>query len=322
MSDPLALLVPAPLVGERVDRAVALVTGRTRAEAAALVDAGAVLVAGRSVARARRLQAGETLEIALPPAHAAELALAPDAGVAFGVVHEDPAFVVVDKPAGVVVHPGAGQRTGTLAAGLLARFPDLAAHVQSGAFEPERPGLVHRLDKDTSGLLVVARTPEALASLSSQLAARTMRRTYVALVLGHLGADEGTIDAPLGRSARTPTKVAVRADGREARTHYRVAERLVGPPATTLCTVQLETGRTHQIRVHFAAIGHPVAGDTRYGGARRSLHLGRPFLHAASLGFLHPVTGAPVEYAAPLPAELVDALARLGGQHGGNAREP
>lgn len=301
--------VPASLAGERVDRAVALVTGRTRAEAAALVDAGAVRVGGAAVSRSRRLVADEELAIALPAVPDVADVLVPDPDVPFRVVFADETLLVIDKPAGVVVHPGAGQREHTLAAGLVAAYPELATLAAAGAWPAERPGLVHRLDKDTSGLLVVARTAAAHAALSAQLAARTMGRTYATLVLGHVAAEEGTIDAPLGRSARTPTKIAVRADGRAARTHYRVEERFFGDPPTTRCTVSLETGRTHQIRVHFAAIGHPVAGDDRYGGARGGLGLTRPFLHAERLRLVHPASGKTLEFTAPLPEELVAVLA-------------
>ncbi len=307
----LRIEVPSSLVGERIDRAVALLSGRTRAEAAAIVAAGAALVGGTPAARHRRLAPGELLEITLPPLPVDDKELIPDPEVPFRVVYEDDALIVVDKPAGVVVHPGAGQREHTLAAGLVARFPELAAAVAFGAWPVERPGLVHRLDKDTSGLLVVARTPAAHALLAAQLAERTMGRTYCAVALGHLGADEGTIDAPLGRSTREPTKIAVRADGRAARTHYEVLERLGGAVATTLLRLRLETGRTHQIRVHLAAIGHPVAGDARYGGAKRALGLERPFLHAEHLRLVHPLTGEPVEFSSPLPPELAATLERL-----------
>ena len=179
------------------------------------------------------------------------------------MVWEDADLIIVDKPAGVVVHPGAGHRTGTLAAGLVARFPDLVGAAEEGAGSPRRPGIVHRLDKDTSGLLVVARNPAAWRALTGQLSARTMGRIYTALVLGRLVADEGTIDAPIGRSTRDRTRMAVTVGGRAARTRYRVPTCYVEPMGATLAEVTLESVGPDQIRVHFAAIGHPVAGDSR-----------------------------------------------------------
>ncbi|HEY5246326.1 MAG TPA: RluA family pseudouridine synthase, partial [Acidimicrobiales bacterium] len=245
------------------------------------------------------------LAVDLPDA--APAGVEPEPDVELRVVHADAAVVVVDKPAGVVVHPGAGHAHGTLVAGLLARFPDLA-----GVGDPERPGIVHRLDRGTSGLLVVARTAAAYQSLTAQLAERTVGRRYVALVTGHVADDRGVVDAPIGRSSRTPTKMAVSANGRPARTAYRVLRRLAGQPAldqpSTLLALALETGRTHQIRVHLAAIGHPVVGDDRYGPpgrvGGRALPAGRLFLHAAQLGFDHPGSGERVVWTSPLPDDL------------------
>lgn len=297
--------VPALLEGVRVDRAVAMLTGVSRSTAAALVAAGDVRVAGRVLrARSEPLPAGAELEIRLPP----ELgpALVPEAEVVFTVVYEDEAVVVVDKPAGMVVHPGAGHAGGTLAAGLLARYPDLA-----GVGDPTRPGIVHRLDRGTSGLLVVARTEEARRSLVEQLRRRTVERRYLALVAGHVAEERGMVEAPIGRSARTPTRMTVSAGGRPARTGYVVLARLEQPLPASLLALTLETGRTHQIRVHLAAIGHPVVGDDRYVGPAgrgrvggRLLAPGRLFLHAARLGFDHPLTGGPVQWDSPLPSDL------------------
>lgn len=303
-------VVPASLDGERVDRVVATVTGLTRAEVARLVERGGVRLDGEPVSsRHRRVLAGEELGIDLPgPPDPAGAALRAEA-VAFGVVHEDAAIVVVDKPAGLVVHPGAGHAAGTLAAGLLARYPDIAAAASTGALDPARPGIVHRLDKDTSGLLVVARTPEAQASLVAQLASRTMGRRYLALALGRIGPDEGVIEAPVGRSERDPTRMAVTVRGRAARTRYAVSARYDTPVPASLLAVELDTGRTHQIRVHLAAIGHPVLGDPRYGGRRRGVDVGRPFLHAEHLGLVHPSTGRRCEFDSPLPPELTELLA-------------
>jgi 23S rRNA pseudouridine1911/1915/1917 synthase len=256
---------------------------------------------------------GATLSVDLP--EPADLLPAADAGVAFDVVYADDQVLVVDKPFGLVVHPGAGRSTGTLVSGLLARYPDLGRPSQ--AWDPERPGIVHRLDRGTSGLLAVARTDPAYRSLVAQLAARTVGRRYLALVVGHVTDDRGVVEAPIGRSARTPTRMAVSAQGREARTAYQVVERRETPLASTLLSLTLETGRTHQIRVHLAAIGHPVVGDDRYGGpgrvGGRLLEPGRLFLHAAELAFDHPSSGERLSFRSPLPADLA---VHLGGEGG------
>jgi 23S rRNA pseudouridine1911/1915/1917 synthase len=223
-------------------------------------------------------------------------------------VVEDDAFVVVHKPPGMVVHPGAGHRTGTLVAGLLARYPDLEGLGALEGSDPLRPGVVQRLDKGTSGVLVIARTELAYRSLSAQLAERTMERRYVGLVEGAMEDDRGVVDAPIGRSQRTPTKMAVRAGGRPARTAYTVTRRFETPPRTLL-DLQLESGRTHQIRVHMAAIGRPVVNDPRYGRRREPrLAEGRVFLHAAILGFDHPVTAQRVRVTSELPTDLAAML--------------
>jgi 23S rRNA pseudouridine1911/1915/1917 synthase len=222
------------------------------------------------------------------------------------VVHEDPHLLVVDKPAGMVVHPGAGNPTGTLVHGLLARYPEIA-----GVGEAFRPGIVHRLDRDTSGLLVVARTSEAHAALTDALRERAVTRRYRTLVWDHVSEPRGQVDAPIGRSAKDPTRMAVVVGGREARTTYEVVRRYDEPVAVTELVCHLETGRTHQIRVHLQAIGHPVVGDPRYAGARQSLPAPRQFLHAEHLAFDHPVTGEHVEADSPLPADLRAVLDRL-----------
>ena len=307
-----AIEIPASLDGERVDRAVALVSGQSRAEVAGLIARGGVRIGGEVVtSRHRRVQKGELLELDLVAAPSEPVPVDVAGVIAYDVVLEDESVVVVDKPAGLVVHPGAGHVGDTLVSGLLARYPDLAAAARAGAGDPERPGIVHRLDKDTSGLLVVARTPEAYEALVAQLADRSMGRTYLALVLGNVVADEGTVDAPIGRSARQPTRMTVSTTGKPARSHYRVLRRFSEPVPTTLLEVVLETGRTHQIRVHLAAIGHPVAGDTRYGGTARPLRLERPFLHAARLRFTHPVHGGEVALDSALPPDLATVLERL-----------
>jgi 23S rRNA pseudouridine1911/1915/1917 synthase len=242
----------------------------------------------------RKVWGGERVALAAPPDSTGAAARAE--AIPLSILHEDAAIVVIDKPAGLVVHPGAGNWQGTLLNALLHYFPRLSGVA--------RAGIVHRLDRDTSGLLVVAKTVEAHTNLVRQLAARTVKREYLALVHGRVAGD-GAIDAPIGRHPVARTRMAVTARGREARTRYRVVERF---DDATLLAVSLETGRTHQIRVHMRAIGHPLVGDPTYGkrgrGAGSLASFPRQALHAARLGLVHPVTGAPCEWEAPLPADL------------------
>jgi 23S rRNA pseudouridine1911/1915/1917 synthase len=302
-----ARVVPAILAGERVDRAVALLTGWSRREVQDLLEGDQVLVDGKVVAKSHRLTEGDVVELlAEPPAVGMP---EPDPQVDVVVRHEDDDVLVVAKPAGLVVHPGAGHPDGTLVNGLLARYPELA-----GVGDAARPGIVHRLDRDTSGLLAVARSPAAYDGLVAMLAAHEVDRRYVALVWGGLDAPRGVIDAPIGRSTRRPTRMAVRDAGRAARTEYDVRReypRTATRADVSLLDCRLETGRTHQIRVHLQAVGHPVVGDRVYGGARPGIALDRPFLHAATLGFVHPVTGWPVRVDEPLAPDLAAVLATL-----------
>ncbi len=292
--------VPEALAGERLDRVVAMLCDLPRSVAADLVDAGGVTVDGTvRTRRADRLETDQVLALDVPAPEVDE-GLVADADVPVAVVHEDADVVVVDKPAGLVVHPGAGNPRGTLVHGLLARYPELA-----DVGEPFRPGIVHRLDRDTSGLLVVARTAEAHEVLSRALRTRTVTRRYRTLVWGHVDEPRGQVDAPIGRSPKEPTKMAVVVGGRDARTTYEVVARRDLPVATTELACHLETGRTHQIRVHLQAIGHPVVGDPRYGGARPSLPCPRQFLHAEHLAFAHPRTGEPIRCDSELPEDLV-----------------
>ena len=296
--------VPRALAGERVDRVVALLTGLPRSQVADLVAAGRVRITGEPVlVRGRRVEEGDVVEVDLPEARNDRLT--PDPSVPVTVVHADDAVIVVDKPAGVVVHPGAGQPGGTLVHGLLHHFPELAE-----VGEAARPGIVHRLDKGTSGLMVVARTAAAYAALTAQIRARDVERTYLALVVGRVSEGSGAVDAPVGRSSRDPTRMAVSSRGRAARTGYEVVERYTDPVAATLLECRLETGRTHQIRVHLAAIGHPVVGDTRYGRGQ-PLPMSRPFLHAHRLAFDHPAQGGRRHFHSPLPADLEQVRERL-----------
>ena len=307
--------IPGVLSGERVDRVVALLSGCTRAQVARLVAARGVRLCGIVVPTgSRRVHAGDLLEtdLRLLVETESELVRAAAPGeVPFRVVYDDQAVIVVDKPPGVVVHPDAAHRSGTLVAGLLASYPELAQLPRLGCGESDRPGIVHRLDKDTSGLLVVARTPDAYRSLTAQLAARTVRRTYLALACGALEADAGVVDAPIGRSLRDPTRMAVAAGGRAARTHYRVLARYTEPLEATYLELRLETGRTHQIRVHLGAIGHPVVGDARYRGDRRRSGCTRPFLHATGLAFVDPATDEEVGFSSPLPDDLAVVLGQF-----------
>lgn len=300
--------IPAALVGERIDRVVAMLSDLPRGDVAALIDAGEVVLDGAVVTKpSRRVRHGEVVELDVPERRDPEPPAA-DPTIGFAVIHADESVIVVDKPAHLVVHPGAGHRGGTLVSGLLARFPDMA-DLDTG--DRERPGIVHRLDAGTSGLLVVARTLDAYEDLVEQLSSRSVERRYHTLVLGHVEPAAGVVDAPIGRSGGDKTRMAVTTSGREARTGYEVIRTYTAPVATSEMHCRLETGRTHQIRVHFAAIGHPVVGDDRYGGARPALPLDRPFLHAEELAFDHPVTRERVRFASPLPPDLVDLLDAL-----------
>ena len=287
---------------------VSLLTGMARSKVAALVAEGRVYVDGSPASRAQRLEEGQAVELddefVVDASTLAPEPLEPDDSVEFGLVHEDDWLVVVDKPAGLVVHPGAGNPSQTLVHGLLARYPEMAE-----VGDPARPGLVHRLDKGTSGLMVVARSAAAFDALTAQVRARSMSRRYLALVWGLVEADRGLIDAPIGRSDRTPLRQAVSSGGREARTRYEVRGRWADPDRT-LVECYLDTGRMHQIRVHLAAIGHALVGDPGYRGARQGFGegLGRPFLHAWRLGFRHPVDRRAVSFASSLPPDLAALL--------------
>jgi 23S rRNA pseudouridine1911/1915/1917 synthase len=293
------LPVPPEDKGARLDAFLAGHVGsRTRAQR--LIEADAVRVDGAPAPKRHRVRAGEVVEVQedglRAPVDAEECEPAPHE-----VVWEDEHLLVVDKPAGVVVHPAPGHRGGTLVQALAGR---------AAGGDPERPGIVHRLDRDTSGLLVVAKGDAVLRALQAQLGAREIEREYLALVEGRPPALSGTIDAPLGRDRRIRTRRSSDTDDpRPAITHFELAEAL---PSTTLLRVRLETGRTHQIRAHLLAIGHPVAGDPEY-GTPGLLGLERQFLHAARLAFAHPVTGAPVDVSSPLPADLAEALERARG---------
>ncbi len=300
-------IVGSALDGLRLDRAVALVADVSRSVAARLVATGGVRLNGAVVTSGtRRVAEGESLAVHIDLRADPQPAADPD--VVFGTVFEDPDLLVVDKPAGLVVHPGAGHDSRTLVHGLLARYPDIA-----GVGDPYRPGIVHRLDRGTSGLLVVARTERTHRLLVEQMRAHQPERVYCALVQGHPEAPSGLIDAPIGRSSRNPQRMTLTDRGRPARTRYTVERRYDQPARVALLECQLETGRTHQIRVHLRAIGHPVVGDPTYGpgGADNGFGLSRPFLHARSLSFSHPVSGRTVQAESPLPDDLAAVLDSL-----------
>jgi 23S rRNA pseudouridine1911/1915/1917 synthase len=292
------LIVAGEDAGLRLDAFLAA-RGATPSRAAAqrLIEAGAVTVEGRARPKNHRVAEGERVSVQVPEGTARSPAPAPGE---LRIVHEDDHLLVVDKPAGLVTHPAPGHRGTTLAEALAGRV--------SGGTSPERQGIVHRLDRDTSGLLVVARSEEAHAALQRTLRRREITREYLALVSGRPDAESGTIDAPIGRDRARRTVMSTRTDrGRNAVTRFEVLERL---PRTTLLRVELETGRTHQIRAHLAAIGHPVCGDPAYGGAEcgRRLGLERQFLHARKLMFRHPITGESLACESKPPVDLRHAL--------------
>ena len=285
--------------GMRLDAAlVSRGAARSRAQGQRLIEAGLVTVDGQLRRGSHRIAAGEAVAVAEPEREPADRGGPAD--VPFTVVHEDAHLMVVEKPAGVVVHPGAGRSHGTLAQALAGRA--------AGGPDPERAGIVHRLDRDTSGLLIVARSDEAHAALARMIRERRIEREYLALVEGRPDAQSGTIDAPIGRDRGRRTLMSTRTDrARRAVTHFEVLEAL---PRTTLLTVRLETGRTHQIRAHLAAIGHPVCADDRYGGrvSGRRLGLTRQFLHSRRLMFTHPVSGERMICESRVPADLLRTL--------------
>lgn len=323
-------VVAAEDAGERLDRYVAArLPGVSRSRVQELIGEGLLHVDGRSPKPAHKLRAGERVELDARPR--APLRAEPEA-IPLDVLYEDDDVLVVNKPAGMTVHAGAGRATGTLVNALLARGQALSRALSSGGPDASglRPGIVHRLDRETSGAIVVAKNDAAHAALSEQFRTRKVQKTYVALVHGKLPQERGRIELAIARDPKrrvrmTARKTALGAKTRAARTDWRVLARLDG---FTLVEVQLHTGRTHQIRVHFAALHHPVVGDTLYGAARQvrigKVTLpgpGRNFLHAERLGFAQPRTGKWIEVAAPLPQELREYLRRLAVALGRDAGE-
>jgi 23S rRNA pseudouridine1911/1915/1917 synthase len=300
------LLIPAGSARGRADRWAADLSGLSRSHVQRLISDGRLTVDGRPVKANTVIEPGSVLVLDVPPPAPAEPIGQPEIPVS--VVYEDDDLLIVDKPAGLVVHPSPGHADGTLVNALLGRGGDLAPGGIAGV---QRPGIVHRLDRDTSGLLMVARSDVAQASLQAQLKARRVKKTYLALVMGTVAAAVGRIEAAIGRDPGRRTRMAVTADGRPSTTGYRVRERFAG---WTLLELDLVTGRTHQIRVHLEAIGHPVAGDPVYGtgtSRRGPDGLSRLFLHAWRLELTSPSTGRLIRAESPLPAELEGVLASL-----------
>ncbi len=285
--------------GQRLDRYISQAHPElSRAYVQRLVAQGYVRANGRPVRAGQRLKAGAEIEIILPPPVSLDL-VAED--IPLEVLYEDADLLVIDKPAGMTVHPSPGHPRGTLVNALLAHIPEL-----EGMKDSQRPGIVHRLDKDTSGLMVVAKNSQAQDRLAAQFKARSVKKKYLVLINGHLSPGQGAIEAPIGRHPRHRQRMAVVAEGREARTGYRVLRDLRG---CSLLEVAPASGRTHQIRVHLSAIGHPVVGDRLYGG--KSPLLQRQFVHASYLAFAHPSSSEHMEFQSELPAELEKVLQQI-----------
>ena len=293
----LTLEVPADLDGMRADRALAMVSGLTRSAVQRIVDDGGATRDGEKLTRRDAVSADDVIVLIVPSEDNRMVAEEMD----LPVLYEDDDIAIIDKPAGLVVHPGSGNATGTLVHGMLHRWPAVR-----GVGEAGRWGIVHRLDRDTSGTIAVAKSDGGYSGLRSLVNARAMTRHYLALVRGALVLPTGTIDAPIGRDPRHPTRMRVQPEGRRAVSHYRLVEDL-GP--RSLVDVRLQTGRTHQIRVHLASIDLPVVGDRVYGRTDvPGIDPGRVWLHASSLEFQHPITGGLVAATAPLPGDLAASL--------------
>jgi 23S rRNA pseudouridine1911/1915/1917 synthase len=294
--------------GERADKVLAVLLACSRTVAKSIIDEGNATVEGRVLKPSEKVHTGAAIRAEVPED---DHELEPEEDVQFEVVHVDRDIVVVDKPAGLVVHPGSGHRTGTLVNGLIAQYPDIVGIGQEG-----RWGIVHRLDRDTSGLLVVARSGAAYERLVEMMKEHEVSRRYLCVVQGEFTNTLGTIDAPIGRDPQNPTQMYLTRAGRPARTHYR---RLATWPTrdATLLSVSLETGRTHQIRVHMRSIRHPIVGDRVYGRRGVVGDVGRPWLHARQLAFEHPTTSQHMDFTTQLPDDLSDSLVLLGEPAGG-----
>ncbi|GAA3811267.1 RluA family pseudouridine synthase [Cellulomonas soli] len=307
MPETRSLPVPDGLAGERVDAALSRLLGLSRTRAAEIAADGGVHVDGRPVGKSDRLVAGAWLEVEIPDVRERQVEVVPEPVPGMRIVHDDDDLVVVDKPVGVAAHPSPGW-TGPTVVGALAA----AGYRISTSGAAERQGVVHRLDAGTSGLMVVAKSEHAYTVLKRAFKERTVEKVYHALVQGHPEPTTGTIDAPIGRHPSSDWKFAVVADGKPSITHYEVLEML---PAASLVEVHLETGRTHQIRVHFSALRHPCVGDLTYGAdpaLAQRVGLSRQWLHAVRLGFEHPSTGSWLELSSDYPDDLARALGVLG----------
>jgi 23S rRNA pseudouridine1911/1915/1917 synthase len=300
MSTRLSFVTQPRDAGRRLDVILAARLDRSRTACAALIKRGLVRVNGATAKAAHVVDAGERVEADVPAP--VEPAAAPER-IPIAIVYQDADLCVVDKPAGMATHPAPGSPRGTLVNALLAALGPLPSI--NGVL---RPGIVHRLDKDTSGLLVVAKSDRAMRGLSKAIASRTVCREYDAIVWGAPPSRTGTIDAPIARDTAVRTRFAVRKDGRSAITHYRVKEKFRD---CSLLRLRLDTGRTHQIRVHCAAIGHPIVGDATYGAGRPRLGAPRQMLHAVRLSFAHPVTGKAMAFESPWPDDFASLIDRL-----------
>ena len=307
------MVVPLDCAGQRLDRfLVSQLPDLSRSRIQSLMEEGRILVDGVALKASHHIASGETIGVEIPPAPAATVEAEP---IPLEILYEDEDVAAVNKPAGMIVHPGAGAGAGTLVAALLNHFGGSGGLSTIGG--PLRPGIVHRLDKDTSGAILIARTDESHRKLVEDFRERRIEKTYVALLRGSMKGDSGTVELAVARDLRRRSRMtARRREGREARTDWRVLFRMKG---YTLIEAGLHTGRTHQIRVHFSALGCPVVGDTLYGAPRQERvgsallpPLNRNFLHAARIAFTHPRTGRRIDIRAPMPTELVEYIATLG----------
>ena len=299
------LSVPEGVAGERIDSALTRVLGLSRTAVVKLLEDGDITTSRRTMLKSERVSAGQVIEVLLPaPVNTLAIPLTPIEGL--GIIHEDEDIVVIDKPVGVAAHPSPGWTGATVVGALSA-----AGFIISTSGAAERAGIVHRLDVGTSGLMIVAKSDRAFTVMKDAFRTRIVEKIYHALVQGHMDPSTGTIDAPIDRHPKEDHRFAVVGTGKESITHYEVIEYY---RAVSLVQVELETGRTHQIRVHFSALNHPLIGDMTYGAdpvLAKSLAMARPWLHAKELGFKHPINGEAMKFSAPYPADLQASLALL-----------
>ncbi len=291
--------IPQGIETLRIDKAIALETHISRSVITEMFNNKDVTLNGKLCKRSEKVSPGDIIKATIPELK--EVEVKPQQ-IDLDIVFEDEYMAVINKEQGMVVHPGAGNPDGTIANALVYRYPDI-----STVGQVERPGIVHRLDAGTSGLLVIAKTQEVYEKFVEKFSTHDVERIYIALVWGELSTKKGVIDAPIGRSQTRATKMALKDDGKFARTHFEVSQYFSNKDVSLL-DISLETGRTHQIRVHLSSIGHPIVGDRTYGGYRQSIEMDRPFLHAHTLQFEHPITSEYVKFSAPLPNDLVSVL--------------